>query len=140
MIRRRRLARAVTRWRGLVSAVTWRPGPPRALIRWCAVGCLPRHGERTTREIRVRIHVRVEGRQGHEQNKDRSAREGEREMVADETSGPVRGSGAGLYARSPAEFQPDQRGGRKPASVTATSRRTAALDESPLAASRALMQ
>jgi hypothetical protein len=65
----------------------------------CAPASLSLLGKRTTEEIGVRVHVGVEARETHEQEKDRRTREREWEMVAKKAPTQV-ASGARLLRRS----------------------------------------
>jgi hypothetical protein len=58
-----------------------------ALIHSSTLASLSR--EHTTEGVRVGVRVRVEGRESHEQDKDRGTREGEWQMEAQEAMTPV---------------------------------------------------
>jgi hypothetical protein len=54
-----------------------------------AAGSLPLLREDAAGEVRVRVPVRVEGRERHEQDKGHETRRGERQMVAEKAATQV---------------------------------------------------
>ncbi len=85
--RSRSLAAAVIRGLRLPSAMDRRWRSARDVVRHPARN--PPLGQRSTKDVRVRIRVRIERWESHEQDEDQSTREPEGHVVAKKTTIPV---------------------------------------------------
>jgi hypothetical protein len=70
-----------------------------ALTHRSTLASLPLPGKRTTEDVRVGVHVGVEGRERHEQDEDHATRKGKWQMVA-KNAATHAAAGARLIRRS----------------------------------------